>query len=81
MVKSKLTIVRAAPRCRCPNQSEYLSSCPNENVVTIGILEQTVAVSPVNEALEQIEQQAGTAFDPALTELFCKTMREQPPQQ
>jgi putative two-component system response regulator len=36
---------------------------------------------PINEALEQIEQQAGTAFDPALTELFCKTMREQPPQQ
>jgi HD-GYP domain-containing protein (c-di-GMP phosphodiesterase class II) len=40
-----------------------------------------VAVSPVNEAPEQIEQQAGTAFDPALTELFCRTMREQPPQQ
>jgi HD-GYP domain-containing protein (c-di-GMP phosphodiesterase class II) len=35
---------------------------------------------PVHEALEQIEQQAGTAFDPALTELFCRTMREQPPQ-
>ncbi|HKO31747.1 MAG TPA: HD domain-containing phosphohydrolase [Nitrospiraceae bacterium] len=35
---------------------------------------------PINEALEQIEQQAGTAFDPSLTELFCKTMREQPPQ-
>ncbi|RPH80385.1 MAG: response regulator [Nitrospiraceae bacterium] len=33
-----------------------------------------------NEALQQIEQQAGTAFDPALTELFCRTMREQPPQ-
>ncbi len=81
MVKSKLTIVRAAPRWRCPNQSEYLSYRPNENVLTIGILEQTVAVSPVNEAPEQIEQQAGTAFDPALTELFCRTMREQPPQQ
>jgi len=27
------------------------------------------------EALEQIEQQAGTALDHALTELFCKTMR------
>jgi HD-GYP domain-containing protein (c-di-GMP phosphodiesterase class II) len=36
---------------------------------------------PITEALEQIEQQAGTAFDPALTELFCKTMRDQPPQQ
>jgi putative two-component system response regulator len=36
---------------------------------------------PVNEALQQIEQQAGTAFDPTLTELFCRTMREQPPQQ
>ena len=33
-----------------------------------------------NEALQQIEQQAGTAFDPALTEVFCHTMREQPPQ-
>jgi HD-GYP domain-containing protein (c-di-GMP phosphodiesterase class II) len=36
---------------------------------------------PFNEALEQIEQQAGTAFDPMRTELFCRTMREQPPQQ
>ena len=36
---------------------------------------------PINEALQQIEQQAGTAFDPELTELFCRTMREQPPQQ
>jgi putative two-component system response regulator len=35
---------------------------------------------PINEALQQIEQQAGTAFDPNLTELFCRTMREQPPQ-
>jgi putative two-component system response regulator len=35
---------------------------------------------PVNEVLQQIEQQAGTAFDPTLTELFCRTMREQPPQ-
>jgi HD-GYP domain-containing protein (c-di-GMP phosphodiesterase class II) len=34
-----------------------------------------------NEALQQIEQQAGTAFDPKLTELFCRTIREQPPQQ
>ena len=36
---------------------------------------------PIHEALQQIEQQAGTAFDPAVTELFCRTMREQPPQQ
>ena len=35
---------------------------------------------PINEALQQIEQQAGTAFDPTLTELFCRTMREQPQQ-
>lgn len=35
---------------------------------------------PINEALQQIEQQAGTAFDPTLTELFCRTMREQTPQ-
>ena len=35
---------------------------------------------PINEALQQIEQQAGIAFDPELTELFCRTMREQPPQ-
>jgi response regulator RpfG family c-di-GMP phosphodiesterase len=35
---------------------------------------------PINEALQQIEQQAGTAFDPTLTELFCRIMRAQPPQ-
>jgi HD-GYP domain-containing protein (c-di-GMP phosphodiesterase class II) len=35
---------------------------------------------PNNEALQQIEQLAGTAFDPALTGVFCHTMREQPPQ-
>jgi response regulator RpfG family c-di-GMP phosphodiesterase len=35
---------------------------------------------PITEALQQIEQQAGTAFEPTLTELFCRTMREQPPQ-
>jgi response regulator RpfG family c-di-GMP phosphodiesterase len=35
---------------------------------------------PIKEALQQIEQQAGTAFEPTLTELFCRTMREQPPQ-
>ena len=34
-----------------------------------------------NEALQQIEQLAGSAFDPTLTDLFCRTMREQPPQQ
>jgi putative two-component system response regulator len=34
-----------------------------------------------NDALQQIEQQAGSAFDPSLTELFCHIMREQPPQQ
>src|SRR5205085_4013104 len=34
-----------------------------------------------NEAVQQIEQQAGTAFDPTLTEIFCRTIREQPPQQ
>jgi HD-GYP domain-containing protein (c-di-GMP phosphodiesterase class II) len=33
-----------------------------------------------NKTLQQIEQQAGAAFDPALTEVFCLTMREQPPQ-
>src|SRR5262245_56759899 len=33
---------------------------------------------PINEALQRIEQQAGTAFDPTLVELFCDTMREQP---
>jgi response regulator RpfG family c-di-GMP phosphodiesterase len=36
---------------------------------------------PITQALQQIEQQAGTAFDPALTELFCSTMREQPQRQ
>jgi putative two-component system response regulator len=35
----------------------------------------------VNEALQLIEKQAGTAFDSTLTELFCRTMREQPPEQ
>ena len=35
---------------------------------------------PIKEALEQIEQQSGTAFDPTLVEIFCHTMREQPPQ-
>lgn len=36
------------------------------------------AAVPVNVALEQIEQQAGAAFDPSLVEVFCRTMREQP---
>ena len=35
---------------------------------------------PINEALQQIEQQADTAFDSTLAKLFCRTMREQPPQ-
>lgn len=34
-----------------------------------------------NDALQQIEQLAGSAFDPALADLFCRIMREQPPQQ
>lgn len=33
---------------------------------------------PITKALEQIEQQGGTAFDPSLLEIFCRTMREQP---
>ncbi|TKB88798.1 MAG: hypothetical protein E8D41_14355 [Nitrospira sp.] len=32
-----------------------------------------------NNALQQIEQQACAAFDPALTEVFCLTKREHPP--
>jgi putative two-component system response regulator len=35
---------------------------------------------PIQAALEQIEKQSGTAFDPALVEVFCRTMREQQPQ-
>lgn len=35
---------------------------------------------PLDQALQQIQQQAGLAFDPTLTELFCRTLREQPPQ-
>ncbi|HEU4683567.1 MAG TPA: response regulator [Nitrospira sp.] len=30
-------------------------------------------------AIDAIEGQAGTAFDPALTDVFCKTMRDQSP--
>jgi response regulator RpfG family c-di-GMP phosphodiesterase len=33
-----------------------------------------------NEALQQIESLAGSAFDPTLTELFCHIMRDQPSQ-
>ena len=35
----------------------------------------------VTKALEQVEQQSGTAFDPSLVEIFCRTMREHPPRQ
>jgi response regulator RpfG family c-di-GMP phosphodiesterase len=35
---------------------------------------------PVTKALEQIELQAGSAFDPSLVEIFCRTIREQPQQ-
>jgi putative two-component system response regulator len=37
--------------------------------------------SPINikKALTLIEDQSGTAFDPSLTEIFCRTVREQPP--
>jgi response regulator RpfG family c-di-GMP phosphodiesterase len=31
------------------------------------------------EALEVIEAQSGTAFDPSLAEVFCRMIREQPP--
>jgi len=34
----------------------------------------------VKAAIDEIERQGGTAFDPDLTELFCKIIREQPPQ-
>ena len=36
---------------------------------------------PIKQALEKIEEQSGTAFDPSLVKVFCRTMREQPPQQ
>ncbi|WP_455241364.1 HD domain-containing phosphohydrolase [Petrachloros mirabilis] len=35
---------------------------------------------PMKAALEKIEQQADTAFDPSLVDVFCTTMREQPNQ-
>ena len=34
----------------------------------------------IKQALTIIEGQSGTAFDPALVEVFCRTIREQPPQ-
>lgn len=34
---------------------------------------------PSKEALANIEQQSGTAFDPSLVEVFCSTIREQKP--
>lgn len=36
---------------------------------------------PIKDALERIERQSGEAFDPSLVEAFCRTMREQSPQQ
>ena len=35
---------------------------------------------PMKQALTMIESQSGTAFDPSLVEVFCRTIREQPPQ-
>jgi len=39
-------------------------------------------VTPLSmkKALALIEGQSGSAFDPSLVEVFCKTLREQPPQ-
>lgn len=34
---------------------------------------------PIKKALALIESQSGTAFDPSLVEIFCRTIREQPP--
>jgi putative nucleotidyltransferase with HDIG domain len=34
----------------------------------------------IKKALAFIEEQSGTAFDPSLVEVFCRTLREQPPQ-
>ena len=36
---------------------------------------------PIKDALQKLEQLSGSAFDPSLVEQFCRTMREQPPQQ
>jgi cyclic di-GMP phosphodiesterase len=38
------------------------------------------APMPMKKALDLIESQSGTAFDPSLVEVFCRTLREQPPQ-
>jgi len=35
---------------------------------------------PMKKALTLLESQSGTAFDPSLVEVFCRTIREQPPQ-
>jgi response regulator RpfG family c-di-GMP phosphodiesterase len=35
---------------------------------------------PMKKALALIESGAGAAFDPSLVEIFCRTIREQPPQ-
>jgi len=40
-----------------------------------------VSPVPIKRALAIIEGQSGTAFDPSLVEIFCRTLREQPPQQ
>ena len=34
----------------------------------------------IKKALSLIESQSGTVFDPSLVEVFCRTIREQPPQ-
>ena len=34
----------------------------------------------LKKALALIEEQSGTAFDPCLVEVFCRTIRDQPPQ-
>ena len=34
----------------------------------------------MKKALTLLESQSGTAFDPSLVEVFCRTIREQPPQ-
>jgi len=34
----------------------------------------------IKKALTLIEAQSGTVFDPSLVEIFCRTVREQPPQ-
>ena len=38
------------------------------------------APASIQKALALIEEQSGTAFDPSLVEVFCRTLREQPPQ-